>query len=289
MSLSTNQAESPGLPALSGRQFRLWEDMLENRTGVRIATQREDYVRLQIAKRMLEGGWVDADSYFREVLETLAGPREWGVLLDRLLVKETLFFRHQPSHDYVRKRIAQLAAGNHPLPFNLWSAGCASGEEAYSLAVDVSEGLAIAGQADNYYIVGTDVSGGAIATAREGVYPEGYLDNVPVILKQKYFSNISAQHLKITASVKERVAFFAGNLLEKPLQYVNQMDLIFCQNVLVYFKQWRRRDIVNFFQDCLKPGGCLIIGPGELTGWEPENMERLDIPGIQAYEKRHKR
>ena len=287
MSLSTNQAESPGLPVLSGRQFRLWEDLLENRTGVRIAAQREDYVRSQITKRMAEGGWVDADGYFREVLEASAGPREWGILLDRLLVKETLFFRHQPSHDYVYKRIAELAAsGNHPLPFNLWSAGCASGEEAYSLAVDASEALAIAGQADNYYIVGTDVSSGAITTARQGVYPESYLDNVPTALKQKYFSNIDGRNLKIITPIRKRVAFFEANLLGKPKQYVSQMDLIFCQNVLVYFKQWRRRDIVNFFQDCLVPGGCLLIGPGELTGWEPENMERLDIPGIQAYEKR---
>ena len=286
MSLSPNQAETPGLPVLSGRQFRLWEDMLENRTGVRIAAQRKDYIRSQIAKRMSEGGWIDADSYFREVLETLAGPREWGILLDRLLVKETLFFRHQASHDYVCKRIAELA-GDHPLPFNLWSAGCASGEEAYSLAVDVSEGLAIAGQANNYYIVGTDVSTDAITAAREGVYPESYFDNVPTVLKQNYFSHTDERNLKIIAPVRKKVAFLAGNLLEKPKQYVNQMDLIFCQNVLVYFKQWRRRDIINFFQECLKPGGCLIIGPGELTGWEPENMERLDVPGIQAYEKRY--
>ena len=288
MPLATGQLTqnaSPDQTVLNSRQYRLWEEMLENRTGVRIKVQREGYVRTEIVKRMTECGWVDADSYFREVLETLNGPREWSILLDRLLIKDTRFFRHQPSHDYVRDRIASRAEADPAQTFNIWSAGCASGEESYSLALDASEGFTMAGQADNYYIVGTDVSSDAIATARKGIYSNSRIDNLSLLLKQKYFLAVDDQCQQITKPVRQRVAFLILNLLEQQQQYHHQMDLIFCQNVLIYFKQWRRRDIVNIFEACLKPGGCLIIGPGELTDWESENMTRIDRSGIQAYEK----
>ncbi len=274
------------LPKLNSRQFRLWEDMLEKRTGVRITLQREDHVRTQIAQRMCESGWVDPDSYFREVLETHAGPREWGVLLDRLLVKETGFFRHQPSHNFVSKRVASLVTNDrHSLPLNIWSAGCASGEEAYSLAVDVIEGFALSGRPERYSIIGTDVSHEAIARARQGVYQRSSLKNTSTIVRENYFSLVDSQYCKVLKSVRQKTAFFVANLLERKPRDINQMDLIFCQNVLIYFKRWRRRDIVNYFQDCLKPGGCLIIGPGELLDWEPEQLRRIDAPGVHAYEK----
>ncbi len=289
MSLSTNQPVKADPPPLNERQYRLWENILENRVGVRV-TQGQDYICAQIAKRMGEAGWADADNYFREVLETLPGIREWGILLDRLLVKETRFFRHHPSHDYVRTRIAELVAlgsGVNPKPsFNIWSAGCATGEEAYSLAIDAAEGFALAGQVDNYYVVATDISAGAIASAREGVYSLGILDSSLSHLQGKYFSTLEEGRLKIVSPMRRRVAFSVANLLEKQTRYNNYMDLIYCQNVLVYFKQWRRREIVHFFQACLKPGGCLIVGPGELTDWVPENMDRLNIPDVQVYQKR---
>ncbi|MBV1930071.1 MAG: methyltransferase [Porticoccaceae bacterium] len=291
MSVLINQPALAELPVLNGRQFRLWEDMLENRIGVRVA-KRQGYICSEISKRMIEGGWGDADSYFRDVLGTLAGAREWGILLDRLLVKETQFFRHQPSHDYVRARVTSLVTPNSGISsrsaFNIWSAGCASGEEAYSLAIQAAEGFAAAGQPENYYIVGTDVSADAIASAREGIYSNSALEQSPSMLKEKYFSPPDGGKRQVASAVRQRVAFSIANLLEKQTRYNNYLDLIYCQNVLVYFKHWRRREIVKNFQACLKPGGCLIIGPGELTDWVPDNMRRLDVPGVQAYEKRRK-
>lgn len=290
MSVLTNRPALSAPPLLNSRQFRLWEGMLENRTGVRI-TQRQDYICSEIVKRMKEAGWGDADNYFRDVLETRAGTREWGILLDRLLVKETQFFRHQPSHDYVRARITSLATLDYNpdsgQAFNIWSAGCASGEEAYSLAIDAAEGFAAARQPENYYVVGTDVSAQAIASARKGIYSSSALGRSSSMLREKYFSPPDGGKHQVVAAVRQRVAFSLANLLEKQTRYNNYLDLIYCQNVLVYFKQWRRREIVKIFQTCLKPGGCLIIGPGELTDWVPDNMKRLDIPGVQTYQKRH--
>lgn len=282
---TVTEEQSAELPVLGDRQYRLWVDMLENRIGVRIAVQREGFVRAQIARRMAECGSLDADSYFRDVLETIAGTREWGVLLDRLLVKETSFFRHQSSHDCVRDRVAAQAAITPREPYNIWSVGCATGEESYSLAMDAHEGFALAGIKDNYSVTGTDVSSDAISTGRRGIYLASRVDSLSLAAQENYFRVIDDRHVMVKDFIKKRVAFLMGNILEKEQQHFNQMDLIFCQNVLIYFKRWRRRDIVNMFADCLKPGGCLIIGPGELTDWEPESLVRMDKLDVQAYEK----
>lgn len=279
------EGQSAELPVLSDRQYRLWVDMLENRIGVRIAVQREGFVRAQIARRMAECGALDADTYFREVLETIRGTREWGVLLDRLLVKETSFFRHQSSHNCVRDRVAARATVMPDQPYNIWSVGCATGEESYSLAMDAHEGFTLAGIKDNYSVIGTDVSSDAIAAARAGIYPLSRVDSLSPAARETYFTAVDDRYLVVKDFIKKKVAFLTGNILEKEQQYFNQMDLIFCQNVLIYFKRWRRRDIVNMFAGYLKPGGCLIIGPGELTDWEPENLMRMNAPDVHAYEK----
>ena len=282
MAQSTTTAAHPG-PALNGRQLRLWQDLLEKRTGVQVVRRQENGIRTQIVRRMAEAGWTDADYYFRS-LDTASGAREWGVLLDRLLVKETRFFRHQPSHEFVRQRIASLASDLES-PLWLWSAGCASGEEAYSLAVDAAEGFARARREDNYYVVATDISKDALAKARRAVYPGAEPSNLPAFLG-RYFYSHGPNQVAVDESLKQRVAFYAQNLLDKDNRYLNQMDVIYCQNVLIYFKAWRRRELINYFRDCLKPGGCLVIGPGEIADWQPPQMVRLDVPGVQVYQKR---
>lgn len=279
---SRNPAVQPGL-VLNGRQLRLWRDLLEKRTGVQVVRRQENGIRAQIVQRMAEAGWTDADYYFRS-LDTVGGVREWGVLLDRLLVKETRFFRHRASHEFVRQRIASLALTQES-PVRLWSAGCASGEEAYSLAVDAAEGFASARRKDNYYVVATDISKDAIARARRAVFPDAELGNQPALLG-RYFRNYKPNQVEVVESLKQRVAFYAQNLLDKESRYHNQMDVIYCQNVLIYFKAWRRRELIHYFRDCLKPGGCLVIGPGEIADWQPQQMVRLDAPDVQVYEKR---
>ncbi len=164
--------------------------------------------------------------------------------------------------------------------FNMWSPGCASGEEDYRLTINVTEGFAAAEPAENYYIVGTDVSANAVASARKGTYSNSALEQLPSILRAKYFFQPDGEKRQLTPVVRWRAAFTVANLFEKQTRYNNHLDLIYCHNILVYFKQWRRREIVKNFEACLKPGACLIIGPGELTDWIPDNMERLDVPGV---------
>ncbi len=268
-------------PALSDRQYRLWAEMLENRTGVRIALAREAYVREQISLRMAERGYTSADRYLDEVSRTLNGVNEWGQLLDRLLVKETRFFRHSPSHEFIRERLAAFALDRDREHCHIWSVGCASGEESYSLAIDAMENLPCGVR---FSVQGTDISHDAIHQARRGLYPATCLTEIAAGTVARYFTRndgLAAVH----DEVKQKTAFMLANVLEIDQRLYGGMDIIFCQNVLVYFKQWRRRDVVNSLVECLSPGGCLILGPGEVSDWLPSGARRVTAAEVLAFEK----
>ncbi|RLA40739.1 MAG: hypothetical protein DRQ64_03975 [Gammaproteobacteria bacterium] len=272
---------------LSDRQYRLWAEMLENKTGVRIAAHRDDYVRRQIARRVNELGFDDVEDYFREVSQPGAGTREWGILLDRLLVKESQFFRHQASHDFFKNRLLQhLQSPQKEQRYSVCSIGCSTGEEVYSLAMSAFDNYRMAGQTPAFSIVGIDVSAEAIDSARRGLYPNRHLESVPQELLDSYFSVAASASMEVKAELKKRVGFFVSNMFdENSPGLASPVDVIFCQNVLIYLKNWRRRDLLNSFVEKLKPGGYLIVGPGELNDWQPTGLSRVDYPGIQAFEK----
>ena len=272
---------------LNDRQYRLWAEMLENKTGVRIAAHRGDFVKRQIACRVNELGFGDVEDYFREVSQPGAGTREWGVLLDRLLVKESQFFRHQASHDFFKTRlIHHLQSPQREQLYRVSSIGCSTGEEVYSLAMSAFDNYHKVGQVPTFSVVGIDVSAEAIDAARRGLYPNRRLEGVPQALLDAYFSVAASASMAVKAELKKRVGFFVSNMFDKNSPgLVSPVDVIFCQNVLIYLKNWRRRDLLNSFVEKLKPGGYLIVGPGELNDWQPTGLSRVDCPGIQAFEK----
>lgn len=284
--ISTGMAEARDLQ-LSDRQYRLWAEMLENKTGVRIASHRDDFVRGQIVRRVNELGFDDVDDYFREVSQSSAGTREWGVLLDRLLVKESQFFRHQASHDFFKSRLmSHLQSGQQSPRYSVCSIGCSTGEEVYSLAMTAFDCYRAVDQTPAFSVVGIDVSAEAIQAARRGAYPNRHLENIPEPLRDNYFNAVAGSSMEVKAELKKRVGFFVSNMFDQNGPgLASPLDVIFCQNVLIYLKNWRRRDLLNSFVEKLKPGGYLIVGPGELNDWQPEGLSRVAYPGIQAFEK----
>ncbi|MDF1831473.1 MAG: protein-glutamate O-methyltransferase CheR [Porticoccaceae bacterium] len=272
---------------LSDRQYRLWAEMLENKTGVRIAAHRDDFVRGQIISRVNELGFDDVEDYFREVSQPGVGNREWGVLLDRLLVKESQFFRHQASHDFFKDRLlSHLRSSRQNQRYSVCSIGCSTGEEVYSLAMTAFDSYQVADQTPAFSIVGIDVSTEAIQAARQGAYSNRHLESVPEALRNNYFKVATDSSMAVKEELKKRVGFFVSNMFDQHCPaFASPLDVIFCQNVLIYLKNWRRRDLLNSFAEKLKPGGYLIVGPGELNDWQPEGLSRVAYPGIQAFEK----
>jgi type IV pilus assembly protein PilK len=235
---------------------------------------------------MRELGVPDYASYYRQVTDGPRGAVEWSTLLDRLTVQETRFFRHGPSFDlladYLRGRVEQGLAQ----PLEIWSVGCSSGEEPYSLAMVTAEALGGTAQPDYYGVTGTDISLSALAKAREGLYGARRLEQLEAELAGRYFQVQADGRYKIVPSLAARVCCARLNVLELAKAPMSGMDVIFCQNLLIYFRRWRRREILNRLAERLAPGGLMVLGVGEVVGWQHPDLEPVANEQVLAFTRK---
>lgn len=272
------------LPALSEPQFVRWSKLLEERTGIQLANSQRTLIESQLSIRMRELGFDDYDAYYQQVSKGVSGQLEWSVLVDRISIKETSFFRHRPSLELVRGYLQQKI-NNHGLnsSFDVWSVGCATGEESWSLAMVVNDCFELAALQPYYGITGLDISLSALAKARQGNYSMRKLVEVKADEMKRYLHMTADSRFEVVSKLRDRVCFSHANIIRANSLPAVKVDVIFCQNVLVYFRRWLRRDILNIFAGCLKPGGLLVIGAGEATDWEHPGMRRITRDDVQAY------
>lgn len=275
------------LADMSQTDFRDWQALLEDRTGMVISEQRRAFLQTNLTARMRELGVSDYASYFRQVTDGPRGAVEWATLLDRLTVQETRFFRHRPSYDvlesYIRGRLA-TDAQLHPLA--LWSVGCSSGEEPYSMAISVAEVLRDVGSDRQFGVTGTDISLKVLNKARAATYGARKLEQMDDDLCERYFLVQDDGRYKVVPELTARVCVARLNVLELAKAPQSGMDVIFCQNLLIYFRRWRRREILNRLAERLAPGGMLVVGVGEVIGWQHPDLVPVADERVLAFTRK---
>lgn len=278
----TNQWSYAASPEFDDRQFTQWRELLERRVGMQLPDQRRSFIQTNLNIRMREVGFSDYQSYFNHVVESAQGVAEWSVLVDRFTVQETRFFRDIGSFKLVERYLEKRKQTQKLL--NLWSVGCATGEEPYSLAMiayDVLNGE------NNFSVTATDVSLPALAKARAGSFHMRKFAQIPADLQNRFF-DYDADRFQIKPFLKSRVAFARVNVVELERSPLRDFDVIFCQNLLIYFRRWRRKDIANHLAERLAPGGMLILGSGEVTDWVPQGLTRVRDEHTLAFIKLQK-
>jgi chemotaxis protein methyltransferase CheR/type IV pilus assembly protein PilK len=277
------------LTPISDEQFELWQTLIEARTGMTIGAARRSFLETNLGIRMREIGLHDYEAYYEQLMVGPVAEREWAILVDRLTVQETSFFRHPSSFALVRAHIAELLLKDPTRKsINLWSVGCSTGEEPYSLAMQTDAQLAELRQNKVYYgVTATDISLPTLARARTAIYGERRLHNVPSAWKQKYFQSVEGKkEFQVVDALKKRVAFVQLNIMELDKMPLSGMDVIFCQNVLIYFRRFRKRDILANLAVRLAPGGIMVLGVGEAMDWAHPQLVRVDYPDTLAFRRK---
>ncbi len=274
------------MPELDEQQFDRWAELLEQRLGIAITPQRKTFLSSKLRMRMREQGLGDFDSYYNLVTSPQLGQMEWNRLLDLLTIHETRFNRHPASFrllaEYYLPQLLQQSAD--VVKVKAWSVGCASGEEAYYLAMVLDRALADYHSKAYYGVLGSDVSLESLSQARRGRYTEQRLAGMDSETVNRYFEPCDEGY-RVVDTLRQRVAFSQINVQSLEQAPLEKLDIIFCQNLLIYFAQEKRHEIVRVLTQFLKPGGVLILGVGEIIGRQPEGLETLKFEDTLAYRR----
>ena len=210
-----------------------------------------------------------AEPFLSRLLE--GEPAAVTALVEQAVVQETYFYRHPEQFDALARHLA-----GHPLdrPVSAWSAGCATGEEAYTVAMVLSD-LGRPPGLDQ--VLGTDVSARAIEVARQGVYGEWSLRQLPPALRRRHF-DAGPDTVQVKEPLRRPVRFERHNLLNRPPSGA-PFDVVICRNVLLYFRPEAARALFGRLHAALRPGGLLLVGPIEESLAAGLAFDRLDEPG----------
>lgn len=286
--VATDRWGIKSLSPISDEQFELWQTLIEARTGMTIGAARRSFLETNLGIRMREIGINDYDTYYEQLMAGPVAEREWAVLVDRLTVQETSFFRHPSSFALVRQHVSELLLKEPSRKtLNLWSVGCSTGEEPYSLAMQADAQLEELKRKVFFGVTATDISLPTLGRARTGIYGDRRLHNVPAAWKDRYFKPVvGRKEWQVTDALKKRVAFVQLNIMELDRAPMSGMDVIFCQNVLIYFRRFRKRDILTNLAVRLAPGGLMVLGLGEAMDWAHPQLVRVDYPDTMAFRRK---
>ncbi|MFL5606383.1 MAG: CheR family methyltransferase, partial [Gemmatimonadaceae bacterium] len=256
-------------------EFDALLEFLKQHRGFDFTGYKPATVQRRLQKRMATVG-VDSYAQYLELLE--AQPDEFTPLFNTLLINVTRFFRDDTTWEYLAESIvpALLARRGDSVPIRLWSAGCASGEEAYTLAMVFAEAMGLDAFRDRVKIYATDVDDEALAIARNAAYTERQLQDVPAALREKYFEPVDGRHV-FRKDLRRNVIFGRNDLVQDAP--ISRIDLLACRNTLMYFNSSTQAAILGRFHYALAEGGVLFLGRAETllthtSAFAPVDMKR---------------
>lgn len=256
--------------------------LIHERTGISFDESRERFFSTRVREHMHEKGHKRGTDLLRAVRK--ATP-EYQALLERLLTQETTFFRYPGVYETFEKRVLPelhiKKFWKNPRTLRVWSAGCSTGEEPYSIAITVADTLAFS-DAWNVEILATDIGRFALDTAERATYTGRTIASVTERQLAAHFAQAGNAY-QVRPRIRKMVNFVQMNL-SNPV-YVGRMDLIFCMNVLIYFSEERKRELVQRFYDALEPGGYLFLGHSESISKMPVKFQAIVLNDCILYRK----
>jgi len=277
-----------GIKDISDIEFKLWSELLKERTGIVLSKQRKSFLLSKLTIRMQELGIEKYREYFSYVTFATTGSRlEWEILVDRLTVHETRFFRDARALSFITKAYFEKLNFSETIPnVHIWSVGCATGEEPYSLMMYIDKYLKDKNKKCYLAVTASDISQKALMVGKKAIYPCERFQNVSSEYIDAYLEKVDTTHYQIKEVLRKRICFNRFNLVNLDKNPAEKMNIIVCQNVLIYFNRETRITILNQLVERLMPGGLLVLGAGEISGWINKKVNPVQHDGVLAFQKK---
>ena len=266
----TREIQKPRIPAtLRDREFQRFSGLIYDSVGIKMPPAKKTMLEARLQKRLKVLGLDTFEEYCDYVFNHDTHTGELVHLIDVVTTNKTDFFREPGHFDFMVKSalpaILQARGDLSREPVRIWSAGCSTGEEPYTLAMVLSEFGS--GRPDfRAAITASDICTQVLQTAKNAIYPEERTDPIPLNLKKKYLLRSrekSKSLIRISPQLRSMVTFRRINFIDDDFGVAEKMDIIFCRNVVIYFDKSTQQTLMRKFHEQLKPGGYLFIGHSE--------------------------
>lgn len=247
---------------LNENDFRKLITFIKGRYGIDLSQKRQLIIG-RLSNTVVSMGYSTFTEYIEHILSQ-KNPQDIELMLNKLTTNYTFFLRESAHFDYFRDTVLpylEKTKRDHVL--SIWSAGCSSGQEPYTLSMILKEYFGSKAGNWDTRVLATDISQNALKAAASGIYDEESLSAIPSAWKQKYFKRTNEAGVYQVADVlKNNVIFRTFNLMD-PVRFKLKFDVIFCRNVMIYFDQQTKDALVQRFFNATVPGGYLFIGHSE--------------------------
>ena len=256
--------DDPSTLKLTDAEFRLFTDLVRNRCGLHFDEATRFLVEKRLVRRVAECDVGSFASYLYRLRHSATSEDEFSKLVDVLTTNETYFFRERSQltaliHEIIPEMLSRQIHGKRPV--SIWSAGCSSGEEPFSIVMMALEANLVPGR--DFRVYASDISRAVLSKARRGIYREASFRETDAPMRRHYFAQKEGL-MRISDEVKRHVDFVHMNLLDPAkASLLGSMDVVLCRNVIIYFDLETKKRVMATFYDKLRPGGYLLLGHSE--------------------------
>ena len=273
--------------SLSRQTFNRLRDLVREHAGIDFPDEKRYLLESRVKPRLLAQEVPDFETYADRLEQ--GDTREIARLVNAVTINETAFFRHpsqfEALEDTILPELVRLHQQERSGPMRLWSAACSAGDEAYSLAILIRDTIGPRHPRMDYEIVGTDIDTEVLEEARAGRYRKRSVRNVPPAYLRDYFDR-SGEAFVVDPAIRDMVEFRPLNLTDaQDMRRMRNFDLIMCANVLIYFNETSKKDVLQGLYRSLRPGGYLFVGGSEALGELDVPLEPVRHEGALAYRR----
>lgn len=256
---------------LTDNEFAEISAYIKRNFGVNL-DKKKSLIEGRLSNHLIALGYDNYDDYFQYARADKTGD-EMSVLINKLTTNHTYFFREQEHFNFFKNTVLPwIDQKLESRDLRVWSAGCSSGQEPYTLSMLTLDYLGANASKWDSSILATDISNKVLLSAKEGIYSEEQISSLPEGYQKRFFRHIGEGRYSVNEELKKNVIYNYLNLLS-PFQFKRPFQAIFCRNVMIYFEASLKQELVKKFYDVLLPGGYLFVGLSESLSGLKHNFQ----------------
>ncbi|RDU23681.1 protein-glutamate O-methyltransferase CheR [Anaerosacchariphilus polymeriproducens] len=268
---------------ITNKEYSLLTKYIHNHYGIRLKAEKQTLVIGRLQNVLVQKGFQDFSEYYNYVISDKTGEAAI-TLINKITTNHTFFMREVEHFHYFRDKVLPyLVKIVKNKDLRIWSAGCSSGEEPYTLSMIIDEFFGKEKMLWDTKILATDISSKVLEEASKGIYNNQNIENIPSYWKLNYFKKLDNENSILLDNIRNEVIYRKFNLMEKAFPFKRKFHVIFCRNVMIYFDSNTKNELINKFYNSLEYGGYLFIGHSESINREETKLKYI-MPSVYRKE-----